>query len=235
MSFINYATLYALSCSMQSFSDTLAHNYYTNANMGQIDRCSRSIGDYKLSCRSSDFDGWLVCDGRTVSTTMYAPLYDLVANSFVPEGVSLDEGMFMIPDARGNVLGAVSETYILGTSTGSVAHAILQTEMPSHTHPGTTGTSGGHTHTLTDPGHAHTETTISGGSTGGSGTPVGCADSSLPKITGVANIASSVTGASIASAPDHSHSFVSGATGSGFPMSLMQPTVFAGTLFIFAG
>lgn len=222
---------------MQSFSDIQTHSYYqtTDSYIQQLQRFSRYTGDYKMSCRSSDFDGWLVCDGRTLSTTAYAALFDIISNTFVPSDTALDAGLFMLPDARGSVVGGVSDQFGLGLTTGSASHAILQTEMPSHTHTGTTGTSGAHTHTLTDPGHLHTETTINGGSNGSSGTPVGCADSSLPKVTGVSNIASSVTGVSVGSVPDHTHSFVTGVSGTGTPMSLMQPTLFAGTLFIFGG
>lgn len=207
----------------------------TNKLMGQLSRMNAYIGDYKWSCRSNDFDGWMVCDGRTLSTTTYAALYAAISTKFSPSGTPSATGTFTIPDGRGYVIGAVGQTYTLGNSVGSYTHTIQQTELPPHTHSGSTNVGGGHTHTLTDPGHTHTEITMSSGSTGSAGNPLGCADNSQAKNPTVGNISTAGTGITAVAVADHLHSFVTGATGGGVAMSIVQPTLFVGTLFIFVG
>lgn len=220
---------------MQSFDDAQRQVVYTGELISRLGQISAYIGEYKWSCQSSDFDGWLVCNGRSLSTTTYAALYAAISTNFSPSGMPPATGTFTIPDGRGFVIGAVGQTYTMGNSVGSYTHTILPSEMPSHTHTGTTNTGGGHTHTLTDPGHTHTELTMSSGTVGTAGNPLGCADNSQAKNSTVSNIASSGTGLSAVAVADHLHAFTTGATGSGAAMSIVQPTLFVGTLFIFAG
>lgn len=193
------------------------------------------IGDYKWSCIQSDFDGWMVCDGRGVSQTQYAALYKLIGTKFTPVGVVLAAGTFMLPDGRGNVVGSVSSSYPLGSMAGSQTHVITASEMPVHNHTGTTNTDGIHSHAITDPGHSHVQTTMTSGSTGNQGTPLGCADSTQAKQTGVANISSSTTGVTVSNSAGHTHVFTTNNAGGNTAMNMMQPTLFGGTLFIFAG
>lgn len=220
---------------MQSFDDEQRFDIYTRRLIARLGQITAYIGDYKWSCQANDFDGWLVCDGRSLSTTTYSALYAAISTNFSPTGTPPAAGTFTIPDGRGYVSGAVGQTYSMGNSVGSYTHTILQSEMPSHTHTGSTNTGGGHTHSLTDPGHTHTEVTMASGTVGNAGNPLGCADNTQAKNSSVGNIASSGTGISAVAVADHLHTFTTGATGSGTAMSIVQPTLFVGTLFIFAG
>ncbi len=65
-------------------------------------RLSPEIGEYKWSCKQNDYNGWIVCDGRTLSSLVYKNLYDIIGTSF-GSGVMISE--FKIPDYRGRVMG----------------------------------------------------------------------------------------------------------------------------------
>lgn len=130
------------------------------------------IGDYKWSARNSDFNGWLVCDGRSLSRDRYTSLFHILGTAF---GAN-DATTFKLPDARGRTACAVGQgqgltNRALGAYVGSETHTLTTNEIPGHTHTGTTvangnhdhsgntSTDGNHTHTVNDPGHTHTQTT----------------------------------------------------------------------------
>lgn len=99
------------------------------------------IGDTKMSARIDDHDGWLVCDGRTVSATKYQKLFNAIAYTYGGSGAN-----FRLPDMRGRVAGAIGAGAVTdsagraltnrtpGTYTGEEVHLLSTTEMPAHTH-----------------------------------------------------------------------------------------------------
>ncbi len=96
--------------------------------------------------------GWLKCDGSSKSKNDFYLLWRVIGYSFGGSGDS-----FNLPDARGTVPGVVgtgtdanlsSFTYALGQQVGEYNHRLTIAEMPTHNHD------------VTDPGHAHTQTTI---------------------------------------------------------------------------
>jgi microcystin-dependent protein len=128
-----------------------------------------------------------------------------------------------------------------------------------HSHTGTVDSAGSHAHTVNDPGHTHTQTTINDDfNNSGGGPGPSFSKDSAGSITWN-NINGSATGISLNTNGSHVHSFTSldsGAhvhtftsadngshahsmtisdTGSSTPFNVMQPTLFIGNLFIFAG
>jgi len=88
-----------------------------------------------MSVYSSDFYGWLKCDGRSVSRTTYALLFAVIGTSFG----SADSNSFNLPDCRGRILGTIGQgsgltNRTLGTSTGEENHTLTTSEMPAHSH-----------------------------------------------------------------------------------------------------
>ncbi|CAN0074751.1 unnamed protein product, partial [Phaeothamnion confervicola] len=96
---------------------------------------SLHVGEYKWTSRSTDFNGWLLCDGRSLSRTDYDILYDIIGTSFGTDSSTT----FKIPDYRGRVLAAIGEgsdltARELGDSVGEENHALSEDEIPGHTH-----------------------------------------------------------------------------------------------------
>jgi microcystin-dependent protein len=88
---------------------------------------------------------WLNCDGSQISRTTYAALYTLIGTTFGPGDGSTT---FNLPDLRGRVgLGAGQGSgltnRLLAAIGGEENHILSIAELASHTH------------TVTDPGHAH--------------------------------------------------------------------------------
>lgn len=108
------------------------------------------VGEYKLSARGQDFCGWLVCDGRSLSKTTYARLYDVIGTKFG----SNDANTFKLPDFRGRAIGIVGQgpgliNRLIGAIDGTETHTLTVPELPGHTHTGTTNSDGVHNHTAT--------------------------------------------------------------------------------------
>jgi microcystin-dependent protein len=102
--------------------------------------------------------GYLLCQGQTLSTTLYPDLFAVLQYAYGGGGSS-----FKIPDLQGRIpVGrdtTQSEFDALGESGGAKTHALTIAEMPSHTHTtpnhshtfsATTSTAGNHSHVLED-------------------------------------------------------------------------------------
>ena len=183
------------------------------------------VGEYKASARSADFNGWLLCDGRSLVRSAYPDLFDAIGTAFG----SADGLSFNIPDLRGRVMGVVGHgagltDRALGAACGEESHALAVSEVPGHTHEGTTGTGGAHTHT----------TNAVGGSVGlavadGTNTVVNT-DPSVGEL----DVWTTPAALSIDAAAAHTHAFTTGSTGGGLAHNTMQPTLFAGNVFVLA-
>lgn len=107
--------------------------------------------------------GWFLCHGQALSRTDYAVLFAILGTKFgAGDGVTT----FNLPDLRGRVtagadnmggtdasrlsvtFGALART--IGAAFGSAFHLLSLTEMPNHDHGGTTGATGGHSHSTTE-------------------------------------------------------------------------------------
>ena len=89
--------------------------------------------------------GWLLCDGSAVSRTTYASLFAAIGINY---GGGDGINTFNLPDLRGRTIigvghGAGLTARTLAQTLGEEAHTLTSGEMPAHSH------------TITDPGHAH--------------------------------------------------------------------------------
>jgi microcystin-dependent protein len=163
--------------------------------------------------------GYLLCDGSNVSRTTYSDLFSVISTTY---GVGDGSTTFTLPNLTGRVILGTSGSFPLGTQGGSETVALTIGNMPSHSHMGTTDADGLHSHTVNDPGHAHSQ--INGRDDGNISNVPGQAPpgDGAPNVVG-APTESATTGISISSAGSHTHTFTTGTTGSGTSFSVLNP------------
>ena len=187
---------------------------------------SLHIGEYKLSAKTDDFNGWLLCDGRSLLRSEYPHLFTIIGTSFG----SVDSTHFNLPDFRGRAIGIVGDgagltSRAIGDAVGSETHQLTSEEMPSHIHTGTTDTQGAHSHT----------TNATGGNIGlitadGTNTETDTDSSAIEP-----NVYRAPQALTMGTAGSHSHTLNINSTGGNEAHNNMQPTLFGGNVFIFIG
>lgn len=91
--------------------------------------------------------GWRLCDGQTISRTLYADLFAAIGTAF---GAGDGSTTFQLPDMRGRVpagkdnLGGTAANRLtaaggfatnnIGETAGGETHTLTASQMPSHTH-----------------------------------------------------------------------------------------------------
>lgn len=141
-------------------------NEYTGLNMifpGHIDYTARTTAPA----------GWMACDGRALSRSVYASLFAAIGTTY---GAGDGSTTFNIPDLRGEFIRGVDGGR--GVDTGRVQGSAQAGQNASHTHTGTSDAGGAHSHTVSpvlksatsgssSSGVASTTTTTNDGSTYG--------------------------------------------------------------------
>ena len=133
-------------------------------------------------------NGWLICDGRSVSKNQYANLFDAIGNKF---GENEADNTFNLPDYRGAFLrGTGTQGLYSGPSLNvSQPHA---TQIHNHTA----------TSTVIDSGHSHTQITLNDDYNNNGGSYTDFSRPSFPPSDSAGsntwtNIQSSTTGVSV--------------------------------------
>ena len=110
------------------------------------------------SAAEGDFGGWLICDGRALSRTTYAALFERIQTTY---GVGDGSTTFNIPNAEQRFILSKADSGT-GDALGETGGQIDMTvSIPKHHHGMGAGadlnitSSGSHSHGVTDPGHTH--------------------------------------------------------------------------------
>lgn len=202
-------------------------------NKQYVDKLNQS-GDLKWSIKISDFNGWIICDGRSLSRTTYSELFDIIGTSFGTNSIST----FNIPDCRGRTLGAIGNgsgltSRSIGDVVGSETHTMSTNEMPSHTHTGTTSSNGSHTHTYNDAYFAEAGgNQVNGNNVFGTSGSVDT-DNQFRWRNADGTYSATPTDITTSTNGNHNHTFTSDSTGNGVAFNIIQPTLFIGNVFIF--
>ncbi len=93
------------------------------------------IGEIRLFAFPRIPNGWLACDGSSVSIADNETLFTLLGTTFGGDGVST----FGVPDLRGQVpvhqgTGPQLTTRVLGQNGGTEQVTLLATQLPQHSH-----------------------------------------------------------------------------------------------------
>jgi microcystin-dependent protein len=182
--------------------------YNTSSKEVMYQPIGLSIGDLKFSVRAANHDHWILCNGASYLITDYPKLFAIINYSFGGSGAS-----FNVPDARSRVLGAIGQgsglsDRTLGQAVGAETHTLTVNEMPSHNHG------------ITDPGHSHSYINQPN---------VQDTDDAFSTETAADNVnVSQTTGTSTTGITINN-------TGGGQAHNNMQPTLFVGNVFIYAG
>lgn len=191
------------------------------------------VGDYKLSARSVDYNGWLICNGRMLNVEDYPELYEIIGTNF-----GGGEGEFRLPDFTSRVIGMFGVSAVVGSGlttrsrgdeVGNETINLTVPQLPAHNHTGTTASDGSHVHGVTDPGHSHT---YGGVQSQGAASGLDNVAENSPRPTETTS--TSETGVSINTAGAHTHTFTTNDTGNGDDIDVMQPTLFGVSVMIFS-
>ena len=164
---------------------------------------------------SSSPDGWLICDGSSLSRSGYATLFAVLGTTY---GFA-DGTHFNLPNMKGKMVvgynSADGNFDALGETGGSKTVTLTNTELPAHTHTGTTDSSGDHTHTSNCTGSGLSLSTYSGNNTMNADVNSG----------GEPDLYAGQVALTINNAGSHTHTFTTGSTGTGSAFSVMNPYI----------
>ena len=187
--------------------------------------------------------GYLLCYGQAVSRTTFAALYAVCGTTY---GIGDGSTTFNVPDLRGrgaygrDDMGGSAANRItnagsgitgtgLGNTGGTQSKTLTTTELPTHTHSGTTAAGGGHTPAGTiDSQGAHTHGIDIKNGGGGVTTSLNISTiNDTPQASGVYTASSGAhshnfTGSAVS---DHTHTFTTASSGTGSAFGTMNPAI----------
>lgn len=93
------------------------------------------IGEIRLFAGNYEPNGWLFCNGQTLSISQYQALFSILWTTYGGDGKT----NFCLPDLRGRVpLGygqrPGSSVFPLGSQVGTTTAILTEAQMPSHNH-----------------------------------------------------------------------------------------------------
>ena len=88
------------------------------------------VGEIRMFGGNFAPEGFLFCSGQTLNIADYTALYNLIGTTYGENG----PGTFMLPDLRGRVPIHMSSVYPLGLTGGAEQVALIENNLPTHTH-----------------------------------------------------------------------------------------------------
>lgn len=192
-----------------------------------------SPGSIQMYAGATSPDGWLICDGSTVSRTIYSNLFKAIGTTY---GAGDSNKTFTLPDFRGrSPLGVGTGTGLtartLGSNVGAETATMTESTMASHSHTTTVGLqSANHTHTGTSGDQSVTHTHSYGIPIGTTGASYGMIDSLTATSSGLPYFGGASAGHTHSTtfgteSSTHSHTVTNANTGSGTAFSIMPPSI----------
>ena len=166
-------------------------------------------------------DGWLMCDGTSYDTTAKATLFDAIGYQFGGTGTN-----FNVPDLEQKFPIGPGGSKSIGDTGGAENVTLALSQIPSHIHSGSTGSSS-HSHsgnTGSAGSHDHNLNFRQGGNISSlrAGTGGRTSGSTVTDSITVASVGNHTHGINL-SGGSHSHSVSIGSAGGGGPHNNMPP------------
>lgn len=89
------------------------------------------VGNICMYAGSTAPSGFLVCDGSSISRTVYADLFAAIGTAY---GIGDGNSTFNIPDLSGRVAVGSATGMSMGSTGGSETVTLTSDELPPHTH-----------------------------------------------------------------------------------------------------
>ena len=189
---------------------------YQGNDIGSVFATIASLGNYGSPPGSvisylgtNDITGWIICDGVTRSNNSDGK-YNILNSMGIGSGGS-NTSNYTPPNLKNRFLCSLGLSSLVGLTGGNDTVTLTTSNMPSHSHSGTTdGQSANHTHDTYSPAM---DININQGNGSGSGS--GQNRDFNPKRT--------TTSTSSNESADHRHSFISNSVGGGNSFSILPP------------
>ena len=216
-----------------SFSyNTIPTNLPKGSSFESVKTSIIPTGIIEMFAGSTAPNGWLVCDGSTVSRKTYGDLFKIIGTTY---GAGNSNSTFTLPDMRGRCpIGVGTGTSLtartLGSNVGAETATLAEANMASHTHTTTVGTeSVTHTHTGTSGGQS-ADHTHSFSHTAGTSGSYGLMDSATASSSGqpsTGGVQANHTHATTTGneSATHTHTVTNSNTGSGTAFGIMPPSI----------
>lgn len=196
---------------------------------------SWSIGDLKMTTKTQDDGPWLVCDGRILDGNVFPELFSVIGTTY---GGDTLERLFGLPDLRGKSALAADfrdPRKLPGTETGSEQISLTLAELPQHSHSVHIAPAGGHEHFYQD-AYFGSKGKVMNQEIGGTGLAYAPSmENSFRFRTKQGTDSEDPSDLQTSSVKDHTHSVVVETSGQGKPFSVMGPSVYIGSVMIYAG
>lgn len=189
-----------------------------------------SVGDFKFSAfLISQQNGWILCDGRNLSRTTYSALFNVIGTDF---GVGDGSTTFGIPNAAGKVFAVPTGGFSLGQSIGNTTSnaSITQANLPAYN---LTVTQTPHIHSITDVQHSHQIINDPRQSVGQ--VQSGTGEETYISNSGTGYTESNYSGITATNGNEANITVNTGGSNTPLSINVMQPTLFAGFYYIYAG
>lgn len=174
---------------------------------------SQPVGSVICFAGASAPAGWLFCDGSEVLKDEYSDLHTVIGTIY---GIASHSTKFVLPNLQEKMAIGKSGANNLGNHGGNQTITLTEGQMPSHSHTGTTTSSGTHSHTSN-----------ATGGFGGTGLAFSNGNFTASGIDGTANELNlqNTVALTINDSGSHSHTFTTNTTGSGSSIDIMNPYV----------
>ena len=119
---------HSFSSATTTFNATTSHTgMFQQGEWGGI----MPVGALTAYASSTPPQGWLLCNGQTVSRTIYARLFHVIGTTY---GVGDGSTTFTLPDVRNRKITMASTTGNIAQTGGEANHTLLTAELAAHTH-----------------------------------------------------------------------------------------------------